>query len=345
MRFFSIAGAGRVWANGRRRVLEAGSLMCRVILVLWGALAIYWSNLPWGWMRVLTAVGFVVLGFVLLWRVRSVKGWRIFAGVFVGLLIWWASIRPTHDRVWKIEQGVLPRAVVEGDMVMLNGMRNFDYRTKSDFEVRYEERVVDLAKIKAVDFFISYWKPGPVAHTFVSFVFEDEDTPPVCVSIEARLENGEVYSALASCFKQAELIYVVGEERDIVGSRMGVRGEQVYRYRTRATPEQARRLFVTYLESINELADQPEFYHLLRNNCTVNIDRHASRDGKGSPFDLRLLLNGYVDQFMYEKGVLDTSVPFEELRRRALIDDKVISQETPADFSERIRRELEGQGE
>lgn len=295
------------------------SLLCRTVLIGWGTLAIYWSNLPWSWLRVLVAAGYVAMGYQWLWRIKTPQGWRIFAGVFVALLIWWATIRPSHQRNWKVEQGTLPDVLIEGNRAVLTGVRDFEFRTKSDFTVRYQQRVVDLSKLTGVDFFISYWtaEPGAIAHTFVSFVFEDE--PPVCVSIEARLEQGETYSALASCFKQAELIYVVGEERDVVGVRMRVRGEQVYRYRTRATPEQARRLWDAYAKSIHELVEQPQFYHLLSNNCTVNIDRHASHDGKGSRFDLRLLLNGYVDGLMYERGIVDTSVPFAELRKGALL--------------------------
>src|SRR5262249_33599110 len=179
-----------------------------------------------------------------------------------------------------------------------------------------------LAHLISVDLFISYWKMGPVAHTFVSFDFDD-GTAPVCVSIEARPEVGERFNPLASMFKQFELIYVVGDERDIVRVRTDHRGEEGFLYRIRAMPEQARRLFRIYLDRVNELADRPEWYHLLKNNCTLNIVRNASRaaGAEHARFDYRYLLNGLIDRYMYGAGVVDTSLDFEELRSRSCIND------------------------
>lgn len=321
-----------------RWLLAAAGFLCRLLLVVWGALAIHWSNLPWPWLRLALAIAFAAGGIAALWVVRSRRGFWMFAGCFFALLVWWALIPPSHDRDWRPEVGVLPRAVIDGDRVRLTGVRNFEYHTGGGFTVRHEEREVQLSRLQAADFFVSYWKPGPMAHTFVSFVFDN--APPVCISIEARLERGEPFSPVASCFKQHELIYVVGDERDIVGVRTHHRKESVYLYRTRARPEGARRLFLSYLERVNQLAARPEFYHLLKNNCTVNIDRHAHKDGRGSPFDIRLLLNGYIDAFAYAKGALDASEPFAELRARSLITPAALAADPSADFSQAIRQHL-----
>src|SRR5262249_14704804 len=196
------------------------------------------------------------------------------------------------------------------------------YRSEDDFDVRYEQREVSLAHLVSVDLFVSYWKNGPVAHTFVSFDFDD-GTPPVCVSIEARPEVGERVNALASLFKQFELIYVVGDERDIVRVRTDHRGEEVFLYRIRATPERARRLFRIYLGRINELASRPEWDHFLNNNCTLTIVRTASgaAGAERARLDYRYLLNGLIDRYVYGAGVVDTSLDFEELRRRSRIND------------------------
>src|SRR5690606_5945076 len=121
-----------------------------------------------------------------------------------------------------------PQAIIDGDRVRLTGVRNFDYRSIDDFTVRYEERELRLSDLVRVDFYISFWMPGPFGHTFVSFVFDE--APPLSVSIETRPEVGEGYSPLASLFKQYELIYVVGDERDVVGVRTNHRGEEVYLY-------------------------------------------------------------------------------------------------------------------
>ena len=167
-----------------------------------------------------------------------------FAGLFLIVLVWWISIRPSHHRPWRPEVAVMPRAIIDGDRVHITGVRDFEYRTKDDFTVRYQERDVWLSSLTSIDFFISYWAPGPVGHTFLSFNFDN--ALPVCISIETRPEVGEGFDPIASLFKQFELIYVVGDERDIVRVRTNFRHDDVYLYRIRTTPENARRLFLIY---------------------------------------------------------------------------------------------------
>ena len=121
---------------------------------------------------------------------------------------------------------------------------------------------------------------------------------PVAISIETRPEVGEGFDPLASLFKQFELIYVVGDERDIVRVRTDHREEDVFLYRVNTSPQVARRLFKVYLERINELADRPEFYHLLSNSCTINIIRYANAAGRVGGFDYRHFLNGFIDAYL-----------------------------------------------
>jgi hypothetical protein len=315
--------------------------VAQFVLIAWGALAIYYSNMPWAWTRVVLGAAFAGFGVWSLWVRRRARFRWAFAGAFAAVAVWWACIPASHDRPWRPEVAVLPRAVIDGDRVRLTGFRNFTYRREDDFDVRYEQREVSLAHLVSVDLFISYWKIGPVAHTFVSFNFND-GTFPVCVSIETRPEVGERFNPLASMFKQFELIYVVGDERDIVRVRTDHRGEEVFLYHICATPEQARRLFRIYLDRINELADRPEWYHLLKNNCTVNIVRNASRAAGGgrARFDYRYLLNGLIDRYVYGAGVVDTSLDFEELRRRSYINDVARAGGAAEDFSARIRGSL-----
>jgi hypothetical protein len=232
----------------------------------------------------------------------------------------------------------MPRAIIDGDRVRIIGVRNFDYRSSDDFTVRYEEREVWLSHLAAVDFFISYWSEGLVGHTFLSFIFDN--APPLSVSIETRPEVGEGFAPIASLFKQFELIYVVGDERDIVRVRTNYRRETVYLYRLNTAPESVRRLLLIYLARINELADRPEFYHLLSNSCTINIVRYANAAGRTGRFDIRHLFNGLVDSYLYHSGRLDTTLPFEELRRRSLINEAAQAAEHAPDFSQRIRASL-----
>ena len=232
----------------------------------------------------------------------------------------------------------MPRAVIDGDRVRFTGVRDFDYRSRNDFTVRYEEREVLLSHLVALDFYVSYFMEGPVGHTFLSFIFDN--APPLSISIETRPEVGEGFAPIASMFKQFELIYVVGEERDLVGVRANHRQEPIYLYRLNASADDARRLFLVYLARINELADRPEFYHLLTNSCTINIIRYANAAGRQGQFDIRHLLNGLIDSYLYHSGRIDTTLPFDELRQRSLINEAAQAADGAPDFSQRIREAL-----
>jgi hypothetical protein len=301
-------------------------------------LALYWSNLPWGWARLVLALAFLAYGVYALWLKRNPRTRLVFAGLFLIAFVWYLSIKPSHDRPWRPEVAVMPRAFIDGDRVRIKDVRNFDYRTADDFTVRYEDRELLLSHLTSLDFFVSYWMPGPVAHTFVSFIFDN--APPVCISIEARPEIGRGFEPIASIFKQFGLIYVVGDERDVVRVRTNFRGEDVYLYRIQASPENARHLFSIYVDRINELADRPEFYHLLSNSCTINIVRYARIVGKPARFDIRFLLNGYSDRALHRAGFLSPTPPFDELRQRSHINAAAQAAGDAPDFSQRIREGL-----
>ena len=309
--------------------------LCRAALVTWATLAIYYSNLPWAGMRLVLAAAFAAFTTCALWFSRQRRMSAIAIVLFLGVAAWWITIRPSHDRHWRPEVAVMPRAFIDGDRVRLTGVRNFDYRTRDDFTVRYEEREVLLSHLTALDFYVSYFMAGPVGHTFLSFIFDN--APPLSISIETRPEVGEGFAPIASLFKQFELIYVVGDERDLVGVRTNHRHEAVYLYRLNTSPDDARRLLLIYLARINELADRPEYYHLLTNSCTINIVRYANAAGRVGRLDIRHLLNGLVDSYLFYSGRIDTTLPFDELRRRSLINEDAEAADSAPDFSQRIR--------
>lgn len=312
--------------------------LVQILLIAWASLAIYYSNLPWLWLRLALAVAFAAFAIWALWLSRQRRMRAALAIMYLGVVAWWIAIPPSHDRNWRPEFAVMPRAIIDGDRVRLTGVRNFDYRSRNDFTVRYEEREVLLSHLTGLDFYVSYFWEGPVGHTFVSFIFDN--APPLSISIETRPEVGEGFAPVASMFKQFELIYVVGDERDLVGVRANHRHEPVYLYRLNTSADDARRLLLVYLERINELADRPEFYHLLTNSCTINIIRYANAAGRQGRFDLRHLFNGLIDSYLYHSGRIDTTLPFDELRRRSLINAAAQAADGAPDFSQRIRASL-----
>lgn len=310
------------------------------LVILWASLAVYYSNLPWLTGRILLALAFFIFSMSAVWIIRR-KSWRwSFLVAFLAVVVWHVSIPPSNDRPWRAEVALPPRAAVDGDTVRFTNYRHFVYRTRDDFDVRYEEREVDVSRIDSVDLFVSYWQVGPVAHTFLSFNLDD-GTPPVCISIETRPEEGEGFNPLASLFKQFELVYVVGDERDIVRLRTDHRDEEVFLYHLRAKPEMVRDLFRLYVERINTLADKPEWYHLLSNSCTVNVIRYSRAvGGQHRRFELKHFLNGLIDAYLYQLGVLNNAFGFDELRRRSHINRVATEAGDAEDFSARVREGL-----
>ena len=322
--------SGNFLSKGLNWPIRGIWLLFRLLLIAWASLAIYYSNLPSAGLRVALAASFAILSIWLLWLSRDRRAHAIFLVLFLGVVAWWLSISPSHDRPWRPEVAVMPRATIDGDRVRITGVRNFEYRSLNDFTARYEEREVQLSHLTGLDFFVSYWSEGLVGHTFLSFIFDN--APPLSISIETRPEVGEGFDPLASLFKQFELIYVVGDERDLVRVRTNYRKETVYLYRVNSSLANARKLLMVYLTRINELADRPEFYHLLSNSCTINTIRYANAAGRAGRFDIRHLFNGLIDNYLYYSGRIDTTLPFAELRRRSQINEAAQAADDAPDF-------------
>lgn len=253
----------------------------------------------------------------------------------LGLTAWWLAIAPSNDRTWVPEVAQLASVEVDGDVVRIRNVRDFVYRSESEFTEKWEDRTYDLSKVRAVDLFISTWGAPMIAHTIMSWEFEDGRH--LAVSIETRKEVGEEYSALLGFFRQFELYYVVADERDVIALRTNHRGETVALYRLSASPQNARRILVDYIESINELVERPVWYNALTQNCTTSIWQHAHRLNSDFTWDWRILVNGSLDALLYLRGSIDTSMPIEELRRRSDITAAAREAGDGENFSTRIR--------
>ena len=310
-------------------------------LALWSILAVYYSNLPAAWLRTLAAAVYALLLGAILWRVRP---WRLARWVGLGLfalvILWFLFTPPSNNRDWQPDVAVLPYADINGDQVNLHNIRNCDYRTETDYTVQYYDKTFDLAKLRSVDLFLVYWGSPMIAHTMMSFGFEGGDY--LCVSIETRKEKGENYSALKGFFRQYELTYVVGDERDLVRLRANFRGEQVYLYRLNTDLAVARLVLLDYLTEVNHLKQRPEWYNALSSNCTTNIRGHTKPYVKGARFDWRIVLNGRIDELAYERKTLNQSLPFRELKSRSLINNRARAADRDAAFSTLIREGLPG---
>jgi hypothetical protein len=245
---------------------------------------------------------------------------------------------PSNFRTWLPAQAVLATAELRGDFLTVRNIRNCEYLNADDYVVRHYDKTYDLRQLQTVDFVTVPFQDAPtLAHTMLSFGFGNGEY--LAVSVEARYEQGETYSPVKGAMRQYELMYVIADERDVIGVRAKHRQDDVYLYRTRASPELARALLLDMLARANKLAAEPEFYDALSNNCTTNIVAHVNRAQPGRvPLNIGTLLPGYADRLAYDLGLLDTRLPFEKLKKEAKIDRVAARYADATDFSQRIRR-------
>lgn len=314
--------------------IVAGAML--LAMTIWGALAIYYSDLATIGFRTALSSAFVfgtMMGLLFVHpRRRAILGFLV---VFAVLVVWWLAIPPSHDRDWQPDVALLPYATIAGDAITIHHIRNNEYRSETDFTPRYYDKTFHLSKLRTVDLFLSYWGPTLIAHTIMSFGFEGEEY--VAISIETRKEKNEEYSAIQGFFKQYELMYIVGDERDLVRLRTNYRGEDVYLYRLQGPREVGREVFLQYLQDINQLSAHPAWYNALMENCTTSIYRLARPHGVRSWWSWKLFANGYLDELAYDLGAVDRSLPFAEFKAHSRINERAKVAENDPQFSRKIR--------
>jgi hypothetical protein len=222
--------------------------------------------------------------------------------------------------------------------VRVDSVRNFAYTARDRFTPAYDSRTYDLDKLTGVWFvltpFSKSWR-GP-AHSFLTFGFADSQF--VSISVEARREPGESYGPLAGLFEQYDLIYVVGDERDVIGQRAAFNDYPVYLYPIRAPRDRVKRVFVEMLARANRLRERPEFYNTLTNNCTSNVVDHVNGVAPGTvPASWKTILPGYTDDVALRLGLIDTKLGLDAARERFRINAAARRYVGARDFSLRIR--------
>ena len=323
-----------------------GTVLLRVLVLtvllgflIWAAAAIRFdAGLTDGLATAAAAAAVVVALTLLIWCHPFARAVTMAAAIPLLVLAWWLSIAPSNARDWQPDVSRLPAATIDGDVLTVHNLRNFSYRSESDQDEHWESRTYDLSKLVGVDLFVSYWGPTLIAHTVTSWEFSDGSR--LAISIETRKERGEQYSAVRGFFRQFELYYVVADERDVIGVRTGPRAERVFLYRLAARAPEARALLTDYLDSVNELAVRPAWYNAFTHNCTTVIWQHSKQVGSTLAFDWRVLANGHLDAFLYERGSINTSLPFAAMRQASDITERAREAAGAEDFSLRIREGL-----
>jgi hypothetical protein len=311
----------------------------------WSLLAVRYAALTSPEPRLL-AMLILLAAYVACWRLLKSSRARIAGSLALSLatLIWFLSMQPSQNRDWPAETAELSRITHDGDVITVHNVRNFarvgrdrpsaDPATPSQ---QWETRTYDLSQLESVDFILCDFGAMPMAHTMLSFGFSDGQY--LCVSIESRREKHETFSPWRGLFRNYELVYLFGDERVLLRLRTHVRKETVYLYRTRTTPEVGRALLLDYVRRANELADRPAFYNSLTDNCTTGIKLHV-RTVASAPYALEVLLPGLTDRYAHRHGLINSAIPFDELKARSRINQASLDADPGENFSRQIRHNL-----
>lgn len=327
------------WLRVLRALGLTGMWFILALLTLWAVAALYF-DFRVAALRIPVTLIYVLGIIAILLKVKR-RRWAaaLCVAAFCIVLTWWLNLRPSNDGDWQPDNAKTAYADINGDQVTIHDVRNCDYRTEEDYICYWETRSYDLANLSGTDIFITWWGSPWIAHPIASFDFGDQGH--VAMSIETRDVVGQGYSAVRGFFRQYALAYVASDERDVIRLRTNYRkGEEVYLFRTSLTPPMARKIFLEYLQRANSLHARPEWYNALTNNCTTNIavsavEAHQTR----MRVDWRVLLNGKMDEMMYEHGSLVTGgLPLPALKEQAHINAAAIAADDSSDFSKLIRK-------
>jgi len=332
--------AKKLWMMGWA-VLFVAIALVTVLSGAWGALAL-WYQLPGGAVaRTLGGAAWVLAVIALAAFAISRRSWLplgVYMAMYAALLIWWASIAPSNQRVWSDDVARMLTGTVQGNAVTLDNVRDFSWRSDTDYDARWETRHYDLDRLASADAVLSYWGSKAIAHAMISFGFDDGSH--VVFSVEIRKKRGDQYSSIGGFFRQFETTLVAADERDIIRVRTNVRGEDDYLYPLHMDKPTMRALFLSYVQAANTLSVTPAFYNTITSNCTTIVYRMARQIDPGLPWDMRLLLTGYLPEYLYKVGALDRSVSVEQLRQRGRITDRARNTAPGEDFSKAIRTGL-----
>lgn len=307
--------------------------------VVWGSLAL-WYRLPAAeTLRLIAAAAVGLLGLYALLRYWTRTPWKglIPFGVVLALIgAWWQTIDPPRDADWSADVARQLSGEIKDNILTLHNIRDFTWRSTDDFDENWIDKSYDLTQLQSTDMVLSHWGSPAMAHFIVSFGFANGEY--LAWSIEVRRMQGGGFSPVEDFFKTHTIAHIASLETDVIGTRSNVRGEDVYIYRLDMEPAETRLLLELYLKNANRQIDDPQWFNSLFSNCSSTVLNLLKANGLRIPADYRLVANGYIDEFAYDKGLLAKQVPFAELQRDAHINERAKAHGLTEGFSQAIRK-------
>ena len=289
----------------------------------------------------LFATLFPIAGACLLLGMKDLtKSLKIFSSVCLLIMLYYLSISPGLNRNWTDDVAILPEVDFKDNMITIKNFRNFSYSDKNNYTKNYEERRYNLDELEGSDFIISYWDNyRSIGHTFVSFRFKNR--PPLCISVEVRKEKGEKYHPVKGLFKQYELIYVIGDERDLISLRTNHRAEETFIYPLNIDKKQSETFLLSLLQGAQKIREVPLFYHSVNRNCTTTLVSHINTVPEFKvKVSLDLLMNGLSDYAVYKMKGVDNDLPFAVLKRCCYISKLAKTLPLDENYSKNLRQTI-----
>ena len=263
----------------------------------------------------------------------------LIGGVAVGGLLLLLR-QPGHEGDWVDEHRELALVIRENDAIKMRGIRDFRWDGDDVPEVRWREETFRLSDVDRMYFVVEPFQGfRGAAHTFLSFHLGADRF--LVVSLEARREVGQAYGVIKGMLRTYPLIMVWGTERDLIGLRTMVRGNDLYLYPVRAEPEAVQRLLGRLLERHEELVADPEFYHTIWRNCTGGLLQEVNALYPGAvPWHRTWIFPENLDLYLFDLDLIETPLHREDLRSLHRLNEAVARHAQAEEFSARIRDEI-----
>ncbi len=256
-----------------------------------------------------------------------------------GIIVYHLLPSPKHAD-WQTPWAKAPKFTQQGDLLTIENVRDFHYRSEEDYDVRYRTETYNLNQITGADLGECHWDGmEAICHTMLSFTFADGRR--LVVSAETRLPKGVKQDSIGGIYKLYGLLYVFGTEEDIFALRTNHRHEDLLLYPLKVTPEQARKLLLSYVHLAEKTEREQRPYNTVTDNCSsglVRIFRHFAPQ-MPKRYDLLPLHNSSISRLIYDHGGMQTreDESFRDLTRRCYLGYD-LAPDNPQGYSAALRK-------
>ena len=233
----------------------------------------------------------------------------------------------------------MPWGEFQENRVIMHDLRACRYEGGEILNPGWYDLEVNVDSLVALDYLLVYFADWEgVAHTFLSFGFADGER--IALSVEARRAAGEPYALLPGLYRQYELMYVMGDELDIVGLRLHQDGDPVYMLPIATPPEKIQGLFINMVKTANSLRVQPQVYNTITSTCTTQLAAQANklRQEPINLWDWRLVFPGFSGELAQEAGLLALEEPLAVAMQRFLVNPDMVQGDDRHSFSASLHR-------